>query len=130
MNNTKNQVEATTMEDKIKDTGAKLMLKTTNAVGKALNKRWGKVLLVLPLCISMLTVTVSASGGADAEGFIDSVIELLQTWIPRLGGMVVVVGGIQFGLGFKDDNADQKTRGMQCMIGGAIVAAIAKLINF
>lgn len=130
MNNTKNQVEVTTMEDKINDTGAKLMLKATNAVGNALNKRWGKVLLVLPVVISMLTVTVSASGGADAEGFIDSVIELLQTWIPRLGGMVVVVGGIQFGLGFKDDNADQKTRGMQCMIGGAIVAAIAKLINF
>ena len=130
MNNTKNQVEATTMEDKINDTGAKLMLKATNAVGKAINKRWGKVLLVLPVVISMLTVTVSASGGADAEGFIDSVIELLQTWIPRLGGMVVVVGGIQFGLGFKDDNADQKTRGMQCMIGGAIVAAIAKLISF
>lgn len=130
MNSTKNQVGSTTMEDKINDTGAKLMLKATNAVGKALNKRWGKVLLVLPLCISMLTVTVSASGGADAEGFIDSVIELLQTWIPRLGGMVIVVGGIQFGLGFKDDNADQKTRGMQCMIGGAIVAAIAKLINF
>ena len=58
MNNTKNQVEVTTMEDKINDTGAKLMLKATNAVGKALNKRWGKVLLVLPLCISMLTVTV------------------------------------------------------------------------
>lgn len=130
MNNTKNQVESTTMGDKINDTGAKLMLKATNAVGNALNKRWGKVLLVLPVVISMLTVTVSASGGADAEGFIDSVIELLQTWIPRLGGMVVVVGGIQFGLGFKDDNADQKTRGMQCMIGGAIVAAIAKLISF
>ena len=95
-----------------------------------LSKRWGKMLLVLPLAVSMLTVTVSATSGTDADGFINTVIQLLQTWIPRLGGMVVVVGGIQFGLGFKDENPDQKTRGMQCMIGGAIVAAIGTLVNF
>lgn len=110
--------------------GAKTMLNATNLMGKMLTKRWGKMLLVLPLAVSMLTVTVSAASGTDADGFIDTVIQLLQTWIPRLGGMVVVVGGIQFGLGFKDDSPDQKTRGMQCMIGGAIVAAIGALVNF
>lgn len=110
--------------------GAKTMLNATNLMGKMLTKRWGKMLLILPLAVSMLTVTVSAASGTDADGFIDTVIQLLQTWIPRLGGMVVVVGGIQFGLGFKDDNPDQKTRGMQCMIGGAIVAAIGTLVSF
>ena len=44
--------------------------------------------------------------------------------------MIVVVGGIQMGIGFKDDDATGKTRGMQCMIGGAIVAAIGKLVDF
>lgn len=116
--------------DALTELGAKTMLKATNFMGKMLSKRWGKMLLLLPLAVSMLTVTVSATSGTDADGFIDTVIQLLQTWIPRLGGMVVVVGGIQFGLGFKDDSPDQKTRGMQCMIGGAIVAAIGTLVSF
>ena len=120
--------------DKIEETGAKVMVKATNVVGMAMTKQWGKLLIVLPLAISMMTITAYAApaggGGADAEGFINTIIGLLQTWIPRLGGLIVVVGGIQLGIGFKDDNADGKTRGMQCMIGGAIVAAIGGLLNF
>ena len=44
--------------------------------------------------------------------------------------MLVVVGAIQLGIGFKDDDATGKTRGMQCMIGGAIVAAVGLLVDF
>ena len=53
-----------------------------------------------------------------------------KTWIPRLGALLVVVGGIQLGIGFKDDDQTGKTRGMQCMIGGAIVAAIGASVSF
>lgn len=123
--------------EKITDTvttaGAKAMVKATNAMGKLMTKRYGKMLVMLPLAISMLAVTVFAaesSASADAEGTIDQIIELLKVWIPRLGGLLVVVGGIQLGIGFKDDDATGKTRGMQCMIGGAIVAAIGGAVNF
>lgn len=100
--------------------------KAVNAVGKALQTRWGKYLLVLPLALSCLTMTVFA---ADAEAFITQITDLLKTWIPRLGGMIVVVGGIQLGIGFKDEDTTGKTRGMQTMIGGAIVAAIGTLVE-
>jgi hypothetical protein len=60
---------------------------------------------------------------------INKIIELLKLWIPRLGGLLVIVGGIQLGIGFKDDDATGKTRGMQCMIGGAIVAAIGLMVS-
>ena len=66
---------------------------------------------------------------ADAEAFITQITDLLKTWIPRLGGMIVVVGGIQLGIGFKDEDTTGKTRGMQTMIGGAIVAAIGTLVE-
>lgn len=125
--------EMTTLSDKITEASARAMLHATNAAGKVLTKKWGKYLLVLPVVISLCTMTVCATSGGtttDPNSFINEIIKLLQLWIPRLGGLVIVVGGIQLGLGFKDDNQDGKTRGMQCMIGGAIVAAIGALVKF
>lgn len=125
----KEKIETTAVE-----VGATAMVKATNAVNKLSAKRMKKVLTVLPImliALSLVTVPAFAEGtGTDADSFINEIVTLLQTWIPRLGGMIVVVGGIQLGIGFKDDNADGKTRGMQCMIGGAIVAAIGALVKF
>lgn len=122
----KNKLDST-----IVDAGAKAMVKATDGLGKIASKKWGKYIFVMPLVLACFsTLAVFASSGTDAEGMINTIIDLLKTWIPRLGGLVIVVGGIQLGLGFKDDNADQKTRGMQCMIGGAIVAAIGTMVSF
>ncbi len=127
--------ELTVMEsiaDTVTEAGARAMVKATNVVGKLMTKKYGKLLLVLPIVISALTITAFAEGSAGdggAETTINSIIELLRKWIPRLGGLLVVVGGIQLGIGFKDDDSTGKTRGMQCMIGGAIVAAIGGAVN-
>lgn len=117
------------LEDAATTAGAKAMVKTTNCVGKLMTKRAGKILVTLPLALSLMAVTVFADGGG-AEGTINTIIGLLKTWIPRLGALLVVVGGIQLGIGFKDDDQTGKTRGMQCMIGGAIVAAIGASVSF
>ncbi|MCM1327950.1 MAG: hypothetical protein NC253_00780 [Ruminococcus sp.] len=125
--------ELTVMErisDTVTETGARAAVKVTNALGKLMTKKVGKVLVTLPLILSICTITAFAEGDGNAEATIDKIIEILKQWIPRLGGMLVVVGGIQLGIGFKDDDATGKTRGMQCMIGGAIVAAIGLLVEF
>ena len=120
------------IEDAVTTAGAKAMVKATNCVGKLMTKRAGKILVTLPLALSLMAVTVFADGGTNggAEGTINTIIGLLKTWIPRLGALLVVVGGIQLGIGFKDDDQTGKTRGMQCMIGGAIVAAIGASVSF
>jgi hypothetical protein len=125
--------------EKTLDTGAKGLY----GLHKLSMRKYGRILLTVMFALSvfaMLAIAVAAEeesgggggggGAADADGFINTIIELLKTWIPRLGGMIIVVGGIQLGIGFKDDNADGKTRGMQCMIGGAIVAAIGTAVSF
>jgi hypothetical protein len=106
--------------------------KAGKCVHKAFKPKWVKILAIMPVVFSMFAITAFAEGGAGgtAEGAIEQIISLLQTWIPRLGGMVAVVGAIQLGLGFKDEDSNGKTRGMQTMIGGAIVAALATIINF
>lgn len=120
------------IEDAATTAGAKAMVKATNCVGKLMTKRTGKILVTLPLALSLMAVTVFADGGSNggAEGTINTIIGLLKTWIPRLGALLVVVGGIQLGIGFKDDDQTGKTRGMQCMIGGAIVADIGASVSF
>lgn len=133
MKNERTETEMTVMEkavDSVTTAGAIAAVKATNAVGKLMTKRAGKLLLAVPLAVSCLAVTVSAESDSDAEGTIQSIIDILQTWIPRLGGMLVAVGGIQLGIGFKDDDSTGKTRGMQCMVGGAIVMAIGAAVKF
>ena len=95
-----------------------------------MTKRVGKLLLAVPLAMSCLAVTASAEGDGGAEETMQSIIDILHTWIPRLGGMLVAVGGIQLGIGFKDDDSTGKTRGMQCMVGGAIVMAIGTVVSW
>ncbi len=130
MNEKEKQTVMESIADTMAEAGAKAMVKATNVIGKLVSKRIGRLIIVLPLVLSMCTITAFAEGTGDAEGTIQTIIDLLTTWIPRLGGLLVVVGGIQLGIGFKDDDATGKTRGMQCMIGGAIVAAIGAAVSF
>lgn len=123
--------ELTVMErisDTVTEAGARLAVKATNALGKLMTKRVGKVLVTLPLALSACTITAHASSGAD--GMLSQIETILKEWIPKLGMMLVAVGGIQLAIGFKDDDTTGKTRGMQTIVGGAIVIAIAGIISF
>ena len=68
-----------------------------------------------------------AAGGGDALW--NTITGLIETWVTRLGGVVMFVGGVMFGLGWKSDDAEQKSRGVSTMIAGAIVIAVAKLAS-
>lgn len=114
-------------QNKVNEVGAKAMLAASNAAGRAMNTRLGKAALVVPMAISACTITASAEG-ADAQGMIDAIMGVLGPGVIALGSLVAVVGGIQTGVGFKDDNADGKTRGFQTLIGGAIIAAVGAII--
>lgn len=123
--NIKNRIASA--HDKVNEMGARAMLAAANVTGKAMNTRLGRAALVLPMAMSACTVTASAEG-ADAQGMIDAIIGILGPGVIGLGSLVAVVGGIQTGVGFKDDNADGKTRGFQTLIGGAIIAAVGAIV--
>ena len=116
-------------QNKANEVGAKAMLAASNAAGRAMNTRLGKAALVIPAAVSACAMNVYAAGdGADAQGMIDAIMGVLGPGVIALGSLVAVVGGIQTGVGFKDDNADGKTRGFQTLIGGAIIAAVGAII--
>lgn len=115
------------VQDKVTDMGARAMVAATNATGRAMNTKLGRAALVVPMAVSACSINASAAD-ADAQGMIDAIMGVLGPGVIALGSLVAVVGGIQTGVGFKDDNADGKTRGFQTLIGGAIIAAVGAII--
>ena len=115
------------VHDKVTDIGAHALVSATNFTGRMMNTRGGRFALTVPLAASLMATRASAEG-ADAQGMIDGIMGVLGPGIIALGSLVAVVGGIQTGVGFKDDNADGKTRGFQTLIGGAIIGAVGALI--
>ena len=97
-----------------------------------LNKIW-KYIVAKKIQISMLMYAVlapisvaSATTGtattADAKW--NSVINFILPWIQRLGGVVILIGAVEFGLAFKSDDAEGKTKGLRTVIAGCIVFAV------
>ena len=85
----------------------------------------------LMLCVQAMTLTAFAADGGGGDGGGDmwgTVTGFLKDWIPRLGGAVVVIGLVLFGLGWQRDDAEGKTRGLQVAIGGAIIGAVGLLV--
>ena len=91
------------------------------AVGMFLNKH-----LMQIACVMMIAVMMCGTAFA-ADALWNTIAGLIQTWVTRLGGVVMFVGGIMFGLGWKSDDAEQKSRGISTIIAGAIVVAVAAL---
>ena len=93
-------------------------------------KRVGRILRrnlpTLAICAAMTIMMVGqAYAEPDAESLWSDIANLIKKWVTRLGGTVMLVGGIMFGLGWKNDDADGKTRGINTIIAGAIVCAVA-----
>lgn len=125
MNRIKNAV--ITAQDAVDEAGARALVAATNVTGKLMTTKAGKAALVVPMAMYSCTVTAHAAD-VDAQGMVDAIMGVLGPGVIALGSLVAVVGGVQLGVGFKDDNADGKTRGFQTLIGGAIIAAVGAII--
>lgn len=78
--------------------------------------------------ITCFAANNGGAGGGSTEGVetFNTVVEFIVDWVARIGLVVGFIGAVQFALGFKDDSADGKTRGLMCLASGFIVFAVAK----
>lgn len=74
-------------------------------------------------CFLLMTAMFSMTVYADT-GTIDKFIEFVCEWLIKIGAVVMMVGGVMFALGWQREDADGKTRGLQTLMAGAMVAAI------
>lgn len=109
----------------------KTLIKNTNEsmsrkIWKGLERHYDKVICIMLMAI-MISGTVFAADNSDALW--TTVAGLIEKWVTRLGGVVVFVGGVMFGLGWRSDDAEQKSRGVSTMAAGGIVIAVATLTS-
>lgn len=86
------------------------------------------MMMALIAYVQITKYDVFASGGT-ADTLWTTITNLIKTWVTRLGGVVMFVGGVMFGLGWKSDDAEQKSRGVSTIIAGAIVIAVAAVTS-
>lgn len=96
--------------------------------GDFILRNTGNIFAVMMTAMMIGRVALAAPDGG-AESMWTTLTDLITTWVFRLGGVVVFVGGIMFALGWKSEDAEQKTRGIQTVVAGAMVAAIAGSAN-
>lgn len=73
-----------------------------------------------------ITAFAEGEGGGDGVETFNTVVQFIVDWVARIGLVIGFIGAVQFALGFKDDSADGKTRGLMCLASGFIVYAVAK----
>lgn len=98
--------------------------KKAQSVGLFLNKNANRIAICMVICMVMSTSMCFA-----ADALWNTIAGLIETWVTRLGGVVMFVGGVLFGLGWKNEDANQKSTGINTIIAGAIVVAVAALTS-
>ena len=85
-------------------------------------------LMAATMAMSCMGITCFAADGTSSEGVetFNTVVEFIVDWVARIGFVIGFIGAVQFAMGFKDDSADGKTRGLMCLASGFIVFAVAK----
>lgn len=79
-------------------------------------------------CCGIPVFAAETTPAARNEGVqtFNTVVQFIVDWVARIGLVVAFIGAVQFAMGFKDDSADGKTRGLLCLASGFIVFAVAK----
>lgn len=94
-------------------------------IGLFLNRHSYAIAFALVLFISVNSIVFAS--GSTADTLWTKISGLMKTWVTRLGGVVMFVGGVMFGLGWKNNDAEQKSQGISTIVAGAIVVAVAAL---
>ena len=80
-------------------------------------------------CPLAINTNITQHGGVRVTG-LDKVIGLATTVVIALGVVVAIFGGITLGIGFREDQSEQQTRGIRTIIAGVIMASVTAIIKW
>lgn len=83
---------------------------------------------VMVLTINFLSVAAFATPATGTEQ-LGKVIEWIANWAGRIGLAVAFFGALQVALGFMQDDADAKVRGLKTMAAGFMVYGVCEVYD-
>ena len=78
------------------------------------------------LVLGFISGTNSVYAVGSNTSSIDGFITFICDWLLKIGGVVALVGGVMFALGWQRDDAEGKSRGLMTMMAGFMVIAISQ----
>lgn len=97
------------------------------------NKKVKKIkekIIILTGGIASSMILLTSRVYADSNtGSIDSFINFACDWLTKIGGVIALVGGVMFALGWQREDAEGKSRGLMTLMAGFMLVAIAQSKN-
>lgn len=101
------------------------MKKLTNFMKKTKEKLTATAMTVT----GALIIGESRVFAESNTGSIDSFINFACDWLTKIGGVIALVGGVMFALGWQREDAEGKSRGLMTLMAGFMLVAIAQSKN-
>ena len=91
-------------------------------------KIYPKLFFISSMVMSFLAAPIpcyAAPGDQDPDAAFNATITFIAGWVNKFGFAIAFVGAIMFAMGFRNDDAEGKTRGIRTLVAGFIVAAVS-----
>lgn len=88
-----------------------------------------KLTIICGSITSTLILTQCKVYAASGTESIDAFINFACDWLTKIGGVVALVGGVMFALGWQREDAEGKSRGLMTLMAGFMLVAIAQSKN-
>ena len=75
---------------------------------------------------STFILTSSKVYAASGTESIDAFISFACDWLTKIGGVIALIGGVMFALGWQREDAEGKSRGLMTLMAGFMLVAIAQ----
>lgn len=102
------------------------MNKLASVVKKGVVKVVSGLNIVLGILILSTTRVYAINSNTSS---IDTFIDFICDWLVKIGGVVMLIGGVMFALSFQRDDAEGKSRALMTLMAGGMVAGIAVAKN-
>lgn len=93
------------------------------------NKLKEKITFLTTAIGSSMIFLTSKVYAASNTGSIDAFINFACDWLVKIGGVIALVGGVMFALGWQREDAEGKSRGLMTLMAGFMLVAIAQSKN-
>lgn len=97
-------------------------MKKINKLFKKLKEKFNVISTTVVGTMILAETRVFADSNTQS---IDSFINFACDWLTKIGGVIALVGGVMFALGWQREDAEGKSRGLMTLMAGFMLVAIA-----